>query len=332
MRTEYMLFAGSCLAFLSLCFGIYQILRIGREGKWLRHGWEHILSTTQEIEKKRMEDYKKVLLEYGAQEKIPVLQRWDQLFIQSGLNQWFPFLNGQLYGIFLLGISMAGLLFFTAWKSLDEPVRFLFGLVWAGSVLGGGVLILKVLRGRRRHRTEEELLAFLNIVDNLSRTQQDLFQIFGTAARYLREPIRGTIRACSYHAAQTGNRYGAVQELLYRLDHPKFRELIQHLEICSRNEANFSEVLEDMRENISVYLANQNELRSIRREGRIQVLVILTMGVPMIGMLRVMTQIPLTEMFHHLSGKCILCYWVCLLGLVFWQLLFAEEREVYNAI
>ena len=328
MRTGYAIFAGSCLAFLCLSFGIYQILCLAGEGHWLEHGWEQLVHMTQMTEKKRREDYRKVLLEYGVQEKIPLLQRWDQLFIQSGLDRWLPFLNGQLYGTILLGAGLAGFLVFTALRFLTVFARFFGGMLWLAGVLGGGVLILKVLRRKRRRQTEEELPAFLNMVDNLSRTQQDLFQIFGTVALYLREPICGIIRQCSYHAAQTGNRYEAVQELICRLDHPKFRDLIQNLEICSRNEANYSEVLADMREHISVYLANQNELRSIRREGRIQVLVILTMGVPMIGMLRVMTQIPLTEMFQHLAGKCILCYWVCLLGLVFWQLVFAKEQEV----
>lgn len=328
MYTEYIRFAASCLAFVCLCFGIYQILSLARKGGWLESGWEQLVYTTQKIEKKRMEDYEKAFLEYGAQEKIPMMQRWDRLFIQSGLNRRLSFLNGQLYGIFLLGTGIAGMLLFATRKSLDLSARFLGGMVWAGSILGGGILVLKVFRQRRRRQTEEQLPAFLNMVDNLSRTQQDLFQIFATAAQYLREPVRGTILQCSYHAAQTGNRYGAVQELIYRLDHPKFRDLIQNLEICSRNEANYSEVLTDMRENISVYLANQNELRSIRREGRIQILVIMSMGVPMIGMLRMMTQIPLIEMFHHLAGKCILCYWIWVLGLVFWQLIFAKEQEV----
>lgn len=176
-------------------------------------------------------------------------------------------------------------------------------------------------------QTEKELVPFLNIVDNFSKTEKDLFQIFELAIPYLQEPIKTALMECGRHVSATGNRMEAIRDLLYRIAHPKFREIVQNLEICSRNEANYGQILGDMRDGLSSYMSNRKEEAAILREGQIQIAVIVGLGIPMVAMLSVVTQVPLTDLTQNLFGRFVIGYWIVLILMIIYQMFFATAGK-----
>ncbi len=299
---------------------VYRIITMGIRQQWMRHGWSYFMFQTRQIQQKREKDYRRQYEEVGILEKVSWIQRWDQCFSQSMIQKKYPQLNSQMYASFLVGVAaLAGILGIVFCRERPLVSVGVGGILFVGILLVG-VFYVNQLRGKNWRKTERELMPFLNIVDNFSRTEQDLFQIFELATPYLQEPLKSVLSECGKHAAATGNRMEAVRELLYKVEHPKFREIIQNLEICSKNEANYAVVVGDMRDSLTAYMSNRKEEAGILKEGQIQIGVILAMGVPMIAMLTGITQIPLKGMADNLFGRFIIGYWICLLAVIIFQM------------
>lgn len=312
---------------VEMFFGIYQILKMSHKYQWVSRSVSYLLEQTSQADQKRQMAYQKQYEEVGLVEKVPIIRRWDQMFAQSMIQQKYPWLNGQLYGSLLLisgsVLGIGGLLILHRQPGLGICV----GILLFGMVLFGGMFYVNLIRKRKWMQTEKELIPFLNIVDNFSKTEQDLFQIFEMAVPYLREPVKTALEECSRHASATGNRMEAVRDLIYRIEHPKFREIVQNLEICSRNEANYARILSDMRDGLSAYMSNRKEEAAILREGQIQICVIVCLGIPMVAMLSVITQVPLADMTGNLFGKMIIVYWIVLVLVIVYQMFFSTTGK-----
>lgn len=309
-------------------WAIYKVFCLGVQKQWVSRGWQYLLEQTNQTQRQRRLAYQQQYEEIGAVDKLPLMLRWDQVYSQSTIQNRFPNLNTGMYsGLLLATASIAGicgLLLF-----VKKPgTGILLGLLLFSGVLAGGIFYVNLLRRKRLYQTEMELVPFLNIVDNFSKSEHDLFQIFELSVPYLKEPLRSAIAECSRQAATTGNRMEAVRDLLYRIEHPRFREMIQNLEICSKNDANYAAILKDMRDGLSAYMTSRKEAAGILKQGQIQMIVILLLGIPMVAMLGVVTQVPLTDMVHTLFGRIVIGYWVLLLLFIFYQMFFsATGRE-----
>lgn len=314
-----------CVSGLLFFLAFFRLFSFSDGYGWVRNQVFRVLEKTEKMQEKQIQSYRKMLKEYGVQEKIPLICRWDRAFVQSGVQEKIHFLNSRICAGIMLTVAAAGAAFFM----LLLPAGVWAGLIWMIVEPGAVCFLIRLLCIRRMNRTESELLSFLNIVDNFSVAEQDLFRILGNAGEYLKEPLGSALKECSIRAAQTGNRFEAVQELICRIGHPKFQEMMQNLEICSRNEANYSEVLADLRESMTAYLSARREENSILREGKIQIMLIVLMGIPMIMMLTAITGVPVFSMADSPVGWAAAGYWVVLLIVIFYQMCFADNRKAY---
>lgn len=315
------------IAGVGMFLGIYQILKMSYRYHWLDRSWSYLLEQTSQTQQKREQAYQKLYDEVGLVEKIPLLHRWDQMFAQSMIQQRIPLLNAQLYGsLLVVSGAILGILGLILCRQ-NPGMGIAVGILLFFIVVIGGMFYVNLLRKRKWMQTEKELVPFLNIVDNFSKSEQDLFQIFELSVPYLREPVKTALSECGKHAAATGNRVEAIRDLLYRMEHPKFREMIQHLEICSRNEANYTKVLGDMRDGLSAYMSNRKEEAAILREGQIQILVVGILGIPMIAMLSAITKVPLSDLAGNFIGKCIIGYWIVLILIIIYHMFFASSGK-----
>ena len=307
--------------------GIYQIFQMGQRYRWVNRSFQYVITQTNQAQKKRDLSYQKQYEEVGMLDHMPLLQRWDQMYSQSMIQKKIPYLNAQLFASLLVMaaaiLGILGLVLFRNRPGLGIGV----GCLLFTLVLFGGVFCVGLIRKTKWMQTEKELVPFLNIVDNFSKSERDLFQIFDASVPYLREPIKTALAECSSHAMATGNRMEAIRELLYRLEHPKFREIVQHLDICSRNEANYPQILGDMRDSLSVYMSSRKEEAAILREGQIQIVVIICLGIPMVLMLSAITKVPVSDLASNLFGKFIILYWIVLLLVIAYQMFFASTRK-----
>ena len=118
-------------------------------------------------------------------------------------------------------------------------------------------------------------MTFINLVENYSKTNNDLISIMGKVHYYLDEPLRTQVEECYYLGQRTGDVDLALDTLQRNVQHGKFKEIIRNLIICSHYEANYEDVVADSREMLLVYLAGKREVAEMARNARIELSLLL---------------------------------------------------------
>ena len=171
----------------------------------------------------------------------------------------------------LISIALSatlGTLFFGLWQ----------GLVFAFLVFIGFKLVISLLANHRDKKTESTMLQFMNIVDNFSKTSDDLISILEKASKYIDEPLSTQISNAVSEAKHTGDTLAALQELQDKVKNKHFKVLVRNLEISSRFETNYSDIVEDCRELFHEYLKSEKEKRSLRWNGLLEIGAMLLCG------------------------------------------------------
>lgn len=165
----------------------------------------------------------------------------------------------------------------------------------------------------------------MNIVDNFSRASDDILAIFEKSARYIENPLKTQILDAVAMAKNSGDKYGALQELQNRVKNRHFKVLVRNLEISSRYETNYSAIVEDCRGIFHNYIKSEKEKRVIRRQGLLEIGTMLFAGVMCTYVMSDIAEgdnLLLTLMNGGLFEKFILGYLVAAVVLTLYILIF----------
>ena len=124
------------------------------------------------------------------------------------------------------------------------------------------------MSGLNYEKVEGNILTFVNLLENYSQTNDDIVIIFGKTYEYLEEPLRGYIELFYEESISTGDVTKAFRNLENRIENTRFKEIIRNLEICSRHEANYQEIIKDCRYNLKEYLKFKQKKKAIIQNGR----------------------------------------------------------------
>ena len=117
----------------------------------------------------------------------------------------------------------------------------------------------------------------------------------------------------------TGDKSKAIRNLEKRIEHEKFKELIRNLEICSRYEANYGEVIKDSRGLLREYLATVKERKAILNNARIEIAMIIGCCGLVFWMMNDFTQAGiLTVLLASTAGNLILVYCILMILYALW--------------
>lgn len=258
----------------------------------------------------------------GAQEDS-FLHKLDKLIINSNIRKFFPFINTEIY--ILITTVTAGLGFF-----LMNFVsgNWILGLVTMLASFLIFYFVVYIMAGVNYKKTEDNIVTFTNLLENYSKTNDDLIAIFGKIFPYLDEPLKTAVEDCYYEAVQSGNRILALNNLTEKIEHEKFKEIIRNLEVCSRHEANYAEIITDSRHMLREYIANKEERKSAIQTGRIEVAVILISCLVIINLLNSFLQGSILAMLtSDLIGKAILVYCIVIIFISIYKLLSFDKGE-----
>lgn len=147
---------------------------------------------------KRKQQEETLRIEDGSQEKSSLFYRIDVSLAQSGLTKKFPFLNTELFlGIVIVSIAAA----FTAGTRYSLfaglTAAFLTGFLYYA--------IVYLLMAENYKKTEKQIVNFVDMLKNYSRTSDDILTIFKNVSLYLEEPLKSAVNKCCAEAAATGD-------------------------------------------------------------------------------------------------------------------------------
>lgn len=223
---------------------------------------------------------------YGAQEKTSFLYKIDLLLEQSGLKRYIPILNTELYLGLAVVLSVILFLFGTAAAAGNWIIGF--GMALMGVVLLYG--ILEFLAGINFRHTEKSITQFANLIQSYSITSNDIIAIFGNIYIYLGEPLKSAVKSCFDEAHVTGDISTALVHLEKKINHPLFGMIIHNIEICSRHEANYSEIIVNIKKSLQDYMRNKEELKAMFDNGRAQIIMLIGLGVLILYILNGMVE------------------------------------------
>lgn len=272
LDSEILVYALYVYLFALIFYIIYSALNYFKYYSQMQRKITQLYSRMSDQEKARAQAERQRRDIYGESTKRDWLARLDEELAYSGIKEKIKWMTTELY-IIIEVIFLA--LVITIVTTLTNVWYGVVSLALAFIALK---LVLSLTIYQRNKKTEAIMLQFMNIIDNFSKTSDDLITIIEKSSRYIEEPLSTQIYDAVIEAKNTGDTLSALQQLQDRVKNKHFKVLIKNLEITSRYESNYSEIIEDCRELFHDYLRTEKEKRTIRINGLLEIGAMLFFG------------------------------------------------------
>lgn len=271
-------------------------------------------------ERLRLEEIRKA--ESGNTDDENLLLKLDRMINYSNIRKFIPFLNSTTYIFTMVIFASIALIIGT------EISGFAVGVFCGGLVFVIYIVILLILADINYRRVEQNVMTFINLVENYSKTNNDLISIMGKVHYYLEEPLRTQVEECYYLGQRTGDVDLALDTLQRNVQHGKFKEIIRNLIICSHYEANYEDVVEDSRDMLLTYLAGKRERAEMARNARIELSVLLGACFVVFMMIQsFLGENILALLQSNIVGMVILIYVALIVLLVLFNIIFIGRQN-----
>ena len=309
-----------CL-FLALGLTAFLLLSYLKEHKVISSVAETLYEKAKAQETERQTEQRKLILVEGRQEKTNLLYKLDLLVLQSNIRKFIPFASTEILLVMTIILSAAG---YAGVAYLTS--KWIFGMLGFVGVSFLCYIVLYFMAFSNYRKTEESLMTFINLLENYSSMEDELIAIFSRIQTFLTEPVRSAVEQCYIEAEMTGDKGRAIRNLEKRIEHEKFKELVRNLEICSRYEANYGEVIKDSRSLLREYLAAAKERKAILNNARVEIAMIIGCSGIVFWMMNDFTQAGImTVLLGSIAGNIILAYCILMLLYAVWTV--AIERH-----
>ena len=291
----------------------YFLVKYMSDNSILKKATQQAYAKMNDAEKKRMDASERIKLKIGENDEGNWLDRMDKLVTYSGIKRKFKFISTDMIVIgYIVITTVCIILSNMIWHN---P---LFGMVAGLLVVALGQSTLVFLSNRQYKLVQENIIKFLNIIENFAATSNDLVTILERTAVYLENPLQDMIFRCVSEARASGDRRYALVRLQDEIQNSYFKELIRALRIGSNYEANYSEIIADSRDTIQKSLKYEEEKQSLRKNARVDMISLLAVGLMCDMMGASVVDMSLWEMMTTtgIGGYILLVYMVVLIAMV----------------
>lgn len=304
--------------FLALVLTAFLLLKYLKEHKVITSVADSVYEKAKVQEKERKSEQQLKYLLEGRQEKTNFLYKLDLLVLQSNIGKILPIASTEILLIMTIMIAAGGFVVVTSLTG-----TWIFGVLGFIGIFFFCYMVLYLMALSNYRRTEESLMTFINLLENYSNMEDELIAIFSRIQPFLTEPVKSAVEQCCIEAEMTGDKGSAIRNLEKRIEHEKFKELIRNLEICSRYEANYGEVIKDSRGLLREYLATVKERKAILNNARIEIAMIIGCSGLVFWMMNDFTQAGiLSLLLGSMVGNLILVYCILMIFYALWTVAF----------
>lgn len=273
----------------------------------------------KEQERLRNEEYEAVLLNEGEQQKIPFMKSVDIFLVQSGIKYKIPGLTAESFLSFMIFSAIISFLIASmASKSI------LIGCIISVSFVMVCYLILYFKRSANFKRTEEDMIKFVNLLENINYSETRLDQIFRRALPYLKNPLKNLVAEFCHEVDAGITTEAALANMSDRVDHKKLKMLFKSFQISNSKEQNYSEIIEENRDVMREYIAGRKERENIKKNAFIDLCIIAVMGLAVIFLFSTLVENMRELLFYTFGGQALCLY---LFGIFVWGIIAAVKTE-----
>ncbi len=252
---------------------VYQALYLAKQQEVIRRAWEKSVKILEAKNRTRKKLEKKSVSLYGEMEKKSLPAKLDGLLAYSGLYTRFPRLTAEKYMAALLAASCLECL--ALWLLTNAFFLSLGIMLLTLALVTEGIHILCAVR---RKRIDDEALHCLDVMELNALTGMDIIEILRKTALKVREPLRTELLNTVIDAGNSGNASQAMRRLCSRMDNKYLKDMILNLEICSRYQANYGEVLKAGKKIFMQDAANRERMKKLHKNTLMFTLVLILVG------------------------------------------------------
>jgi Flp pilus assembly protein TadB len=309
------------LLLLSIVVFIYQLMKYINDNNIIGNTATKVFNITEFSYNKRKKNKEKIRIEEGNVKDKSFINNIDLLIERSHIKEKLPFFNTEIY------ISLNIILAFTGFIIGSILARY-----WLVGVIIGMLLIialysiLYIISGINYEKIDKEVLTFVNIMENHSGTNDDILTIMEKTFPYLRNPLKEYIEKFCDESTRTGDITTAFRKLELKIENERVRDIIRNIEICSRHESNYQEIIRDTRDTLKEYLKSKQQRKAIIDNGRMEMISCLIMSAVMIYIFNSFISNLIFRLKSDVFGNLILIYCVIIIGITIWNMIAFDKR------
>ena len=322
LESQYLVYGLYALLFILVFLSFLALFSYLRKNSVISNSLKNFYEKAENSVKERWRVEKSQEIERGYSDKENLLIKLDKTIKYSNIRKYIPFLNSNIFIFVLVLLSATALILGAVFGNL------VIGIGAAIAVSLTLIIIVLAMANVNYKKTEENILTFVNLVENYSKTNNDLIAILGKTYTYLDEPLKGYVQEAYLLGKRTGDPDLALTTLQNNVQNKRFREIVRNLQICSHYEANYEEVVNDLRQQLIEYLAGKRSKEAMARNARIELsILIATSGVVMYLMGSFMSNNIFAMLNETFVGKLILLYIIIVLAIALFNMIFMNRNK-----
>ena len=239
-----------------------------------RNVWDNIVKRYRENTDKKLLNEAEFVTRFGSIENNSILYKLDRLVLTSGINNYLPWVTGE---VMLLGMVMAAMAGFFEGAILFQNVFVAIFLTAAQAV--AVYVFFKALSGKTYNEIEDGTAIFISILSNHAKGSSDIVTIMDNTVPALSGPLRGIVQKFVADAENTGNVDIAFDYMKESVDNRQLQTIIINLKNCMHYQANYEEVLVQMMGQIAAGLSAREDRKNILFSSKLTLVVISIMQV-----------------------------------------------------
>ena len=301
MNTTYISYGLYTLLVIVLFFTIYSILKDIKPKRMI----DNVVNKSELKTKERTTYYEQLYEEQGVTDKIGFKRKLDIYLIRSGIKERFRFINADIFLLTSVLISLGAIL-------LVLPFIRHLGLLIAVGIITFLVLqfVVYFLANITYEKIDSQVIVFLNLLENFASSTDDIISIFQQSSEYLTYPLNKYCKEFVTESRTTGNTKSAFSNFEDKIENEKLKDIIRNLEISSRNDANYSEILSKSKDVIKGYFETKESKKAIKRSGQMDICMSAIMGVVVISVMQNLIPDLKYQLINTTIGNIIILYWI----------------------
>ena len=297
--------------FLLAAINAYRIIKFWLDNKITKI----VIDNFEESYDKRCSKSDKQKLVEGNIEETNILRSLDIMINRSGIREKYSFFTTEVF-ITLTIVIVISTYF------LSKFINNYWGFNLLIAMFAGLACYFSIyyLSGISYEKIDSQITNFINYLENFASTNVDIVTIIEKTSFYMEDPLKSYLEKFVRESRQ-GKIKLAFQNLADKIENVKFQQLIKNLEIASRHEANYKEVVSESRIILKGYFKNKEKRKELIRNGRIELVMMLLISTLVLKMVTDITPNLANDIFTTTEGAIFVVIGIILIGACIWLFL-----------
>lgn len=284
-----------------LIYSFYLIFSYEAENRAFRNFIDNVGSGIKTKEQNLIDEFNNIKKESGEFKDKNRYRKITTMLNDSGIKIKHPTLSTFT---FILGVILADILLSVIMFLITKSFIVVIACIVGVPLLTYVVLTIKI--NNINKDIENELIKFVNLLANMSRSENNLAEMFGATIKYLNNPLKVLVSQCYYEMKSTGDTITALRHFEEKANHKKLKEVINYFITCSTHNESYETVIYETKESIRNYIAYKKEKANIKRSSLIDMFIMAIGGVAIIYAISQMMPGSIDILLHDIIGQVLL--------------------------